>query len=215
MVVQVGEIYTSSNCGNMEVIEYINSKKVKVRFIATGYEKFAEAGDIRNGAVKDVLVPSVYGVGYIGSGPHKAEISKNRTKEYATWQSMLQRCYDPKHHIKNPNYKGCSVVKEWHNFQVFAPWFNEHYIDGYHLDKDIKVPGNKVYGPDTCTFVTQAENTVAAHAPTVVFRNPAGERVEVHNVSAFARETGLNRSCLSALNTGKRKTHMGWTKWVD
>ena len=215
MVIQVGEIYETNNFGTLEVIEYINFSKVRVRFLATGYEKFARATSIRNGAVKDLLVPSVCGIGYLGEGTCKVSANGRSTKVYSTWLGMLVRCYDPKTQIRQPTYVGCSVAKEWQCFQTFATWFNEHYIDGYHLDKDIKVPGNKVYGPDTCMFVSRDENNSASHASTVVFKSPEGERVEVTNIRKFAREHGLQQSNLSALNTGKQKTHKGWTLYKE
>lgn len=75
---------------------------------------------------------------------------------------MLRRCY----YVSKTNtyYPDCSVEKVWHNFQVFADWYDiNHPGDGgrYQLDKDIKIPGNKVYGPDACMFVTQQDNLKA------------------------------------------------------
>jgi len=215
MVIQVDEVYPSNSGGDMEVIEYVNSGKVKVRFLETGYEKYARAQNIRKGQVKDPYYPSVYNIGYLGEGPYKTRVGGKDTKAYATWANMLRRCYCSIAKTLHPTYRDCSVQEVWHNFQTFAKWYTEHYIAGLHLDKDIKVKGNKVYGPDTCMFVALAENNIAAHATTVVFRSPEGERVEVYNVSAFSIEKGLNQRHLSALNTGKRKTHKGWTLYKD
>ena len=215
MVIKVGEVYPSNNCGDMEVIEYVNSSKVRVRFIDTGFEKTTRAYTIRKGEIKDVLMPSIRGVGYVGEGTYKSSAKGKPTKEYQTWMDMIIRCYDAKHHIKNPTYTGCTIVRAWHNFQVFAKWFNEHYIEGYHLDKDIKVPGNKVYGPDTCTFVPASANIEKARAVTVMLRSPKGERVEVYNISKFARENGLDQGALSKVKNGKAKHHKGWTLYKD
>ena len=215
MVIQVGEIYPSNNYGDMEVIEYVNSKKIKVRFIATGYERYTTSQYIRNGGIKDLFAPSVYGVGYIGDGLFKATNSGKINKVYNTWHDMLKRCYDPATQVRQPTYVGCSVNKEWHNFQVFATWFEEHYIDGYHLAKDIKVPGNKVYGPDTCTFVSQAKNNEAARSRKTIFRNPEGDPVEVYNITAFVKEHGLHRGHLSSVNRGERTQHKGWTLYKE
>lgn len=55
-----------------------------------------------------------------------------------------------------PKYQGVSVA--WENKSDFYQWFNENWDPShpeYQLDKDILVPGNKVYGPDTCCFVPQ------------------------------------------------------------
>jgi hypothetical protein len=92
------------------------------------------------------------GVGYIGTG-----IYKGNTKCKVVWNSMLERCYDKKLHERMPCYIGCSVHPDWHNFQNFAKWYEENFDPikhkGFQLDKDLLVPGNKVYGPDTCCFV--------------------------------------------------------------
>lgn len=110
--------------------------------------------------------PTVFGVGYLGYGPYKAYISGSKpTQHYKIWKAMLARCYR-----KNPDgsqyyksYVGCSVHPDWHNMQVFSKWYYDNYPDGaipgaYQLDKDIKRPGNKIYGPYTCLFVTPVEN---------------------------------------------------------
>jgi len=74
-------------------------------------------------------------------------------KPYYTWQNMIMRCYDPKKQIKTPSYIGCSVVEEWHRFSVFKQWFDINYREAMHLDKDILIQGNKVYGPKSCRFI--------------------------------------------------------------
>lgn len=69
------------------------------------------------------------------------------------WRSMLSRCYSKKYQEKEPSYIDCSVCEEWLLFSNFKKWFDENYVDGYALDKDILIKGNKVYSPDTCCFV--------------------------------------------------------------
>lgn len=78
-------------------------------------------------------------------------------KSYSVWHSMLQRCYDEKTHIKHPTYKGCTVCDEWLYFSNFKKWFDENYIEGTQLDKDI-FSKNKVYSPETCCFVPREIN---------------------------------------------------------
>jgi hypothetical protein len=76
---------------------------------------------------------------------------------------MLERCNS----TRQKSYSDCTIVEEWYNFQNFAKWAFEHlpndYFErSYHLDKDIKVPGNRIYGPNTCQFVLAEENIKAA-----------------------------------------------------
>jgi hypothetical protein len=80
---------------------------------------------------------------------------------YSAWTHMLKRCYDPRCHAKQPTYIGCSVAPEWHSFMAFRAWMIERDWVGNDLDKDILVPGNKVYGPQTCVFISSGLNKFA------------------------------------------------------
>lgn len=72
---------------------------------------------------------------------------------YKTWTSMIRRCYSEKYHRLKPTYIGCQVCDEWKYFSNFEKWFKCHYKDGFVLDKDILVVGNRIYSPGTCCFV--------------------------------------------------------------
>jgi len=102
----------------------------------------------------------VHGVG-VNDFPTSTYINGKDIKSYYIWHAMLQRCYSVSSQKKaNIAYAGCSVVKEWHSFSAFEKWFTEHYVEGYQLDKDLLVAGNRVYGPDTCVFVSREINTL-------------------------------------------------------
>lgn len=84
---------------------------------------------------------------------------------YQTWISMLERAYSSKCHAKHPTYIGVTVCEEWRSFMSFRAWMMEQDWEGKHLDKDILVPGNKVYSPKTCAFVTrEVNNLLTDHA---------------------------------------------------
>ena len=78
---------------------------------------------------------------------------------YVRWEGMLNRCYSTKLHECRPTYKGCIVLKEWLTFSVFKNWMMTQDWEDKHLDKDLLFEGNKVYGPDTCVFVSPMVNT--------------------------------------------------------
>ena len=91
--------------------------------------------------------------------------SSTHPRIYTAWSGMIRRCYSPKAQEYRPTYKGCLVALEFHNFQNFAKWVLEQeprfemrtWLD---LDKDLKVPGNKIYSPDTCLLVNYRLNVL-------------------------------------------------------
>ena len=205
----VGAIFQSNNYGQFRVVSDDGWKSVCVEFIDTKYRAVVQRSDARNGNVKDLIAPKICGVGFISDG------GRATGKAYGVWKSMLARCYNPKVQQKQPAYIGCTVVPEWHDFRCFEKWFELNYSDGLHLDKDIKWKGNRIYGPDTCLFVTPEENSIAAHAKHYVFLSPSGLRHEIYNMVEFALEHGLNNKNMSQVNRGQRQHHKGWTKYSN
>lgn len=161
---------------------------------------------------RDLFKKSVYGVGFLGGVVHKPNVNGVHSKKYRTWQSMIQRCYSDNFHSITSVYNDCSVCDEWKNFQNFGDWFDCNYIDGYQLDKDIKVKGNKIYSPSTCLFVSHADNTIEAHAKNHFFNSPDGVLVEIFNLRAYCRDNGLNRASMANVHLGKKAYYKGWTK---
>lgn len=143
--------------GLLTVVEYKNYFDITVVFKNTGYKtKVKNARSIIKGSIKDKLKPTINNIGYIGEGPFKSTHAA-----YQIWVHMLNRCYNKGTQDLQPSYIGCSVCSDWHNFQNFALWYENNYPTTgfkYQLDKDILIPGNKVYGPEFCKFVSQFEN---------------------------------------------------------
>ena len=94
---------------------------------------------------------------------------------YILWSGMLARCYNPLEQAKRPTYIGCTVDPRWHYLSNFKQWYEEQGdVTGKHLDKDIISPGNKVYGPDTCFFVSSQLNTFFIKCDKVRGKYPIG-----------------------------------------
>lgn len=104
--------------------------------------------------------PTVYNKGYIGKGTYKPSLNRRKTKVYSKWNNILHRSYSESYKEKQPTYKDVTVCEEWHNFQNFAKWFEDNYVEGFELDKDILVKGNKIYSPETCCFVPKEINSL-------------------------------------------------------
>ena len=114
----------------------------------------------------------IYGVG-VNDLPYrtqvKEELPKNGGKRirktvflckyYVAWKNMLQRCYGKKYLERKPSYTGTSVCREWLYATEFKKWMEQQDWQGKCLDKDIIVPGSKLYSPETCAFVLQATNS--------------------------------------------------------
>lgn len=169
---RVGEKHLNNQGCEFEIIEYFNCNNCTVQFEDGYISKNVHYSNIKRGSVKNLYHREVCGIGYIGEGIYKCRYKKELAKEYRTWADMLKRCYDRKELEKHPSYKDVIVCEEWHNFQNFAKWFEENYnpetMDGWHLDKDILVKGNKIYSPETCTFVP--------HEISMLFRKIKGNK---------------------------------------
>lgn len=111
----------------------------------------------------------VYGVGYVPKGL----MGKNKAA-YNVWIGMLLRCYSKSYQKKEPSYIGKSVCDEWKNFENFLAWFNENYVDGFELDKDILKKNNSIYSPSTCCFVPKEINNLFIKRHTRVNGLPSG-----------------------------------------
>lgn len=156
---KAGETYESKRCGKLEILNYIDCKNVVVRFHNTGEVYTFHKQPILSGTVLDRMYPNIAGVGYLGVGDFKSTKDKKRTKPYGVWINMLTRCYEPKDW--HGAYEGCTVAEDWMNFQNFAKWYCDNYIEDWELDKDFCSFGNKYYGEEFCTFIPQEINTFA------------------------------------------------------
>lgn len=87
-------------------------------------------------------------------------VGGKRCPIYNMWCHMRSRCYCSKLHEKRPTYVGCSVCEEWLEFDNFRSWVIPQQWEGKQLDKDIIEPGNKVYCPEKCAFVSSQLNSL-------------------------------------------------------
>lgn len=109
-------------------------------------------------AIKNRLSKSVVNIGYIGIGNHLSHSNGIVTKKYRAWYNMIRRCYCDFEIKRNPTYLNVRVSKKWHNFQNFAKWYDENFIEGFELDKDLLSNKNKIYSENTCCFIPQEIN---------------------------------------------------------
>lgn len=213
--IMIGSLHKSLSYGEFCIVSYRGHSDVTIRFTLTGTVENVESRAIRSGKVKDFMYPSNYGHGMFGYGPFNSRKDKGA---YKCWSEMLKRCYSDSYQRKKPTYSGCRVCDEWLVFQVFAKWYYEnHPQDGgsYHLDKDIKIDGNKTYKPESCMFVSPAENVEKSwelRRSVCKLMSPDGNIYDVLNQAKFCREHGIDSRAINAVVKGKRNHHKGWTK---
>ena len=115
---------------------------------------------------------------------------------YRAWCNMLKRACDKKFHEKQPTYSDVTVCKEWHSFSAFRNWWLENYREGYSLDKDLLVVGNREYGPSACVYVPRWLNNLTT--------DRGASRGELPIGVSFCKQTGKYRSECNNPITGKR-----------
>ena len=99
----VGKVCKSKLSGDFKVLKYNDSRNVEIQFLKTGFKTSVQLTHIKSGEVKDRYLPSIFGVGIIGT-KYPTKINDVQTKEYVLWKDMLKRCYCEKYHFKKPTY---------------------------------------------------------------------------------------------------------------
>ena len=158
----VGKVCKSKSSGDFKILKYNDNRNVDIQFINTGFETTAYLGDIKNGEIKDPYSPSVCGVGISGT-KYPSKINGVRTKEYGLWVRMLERCYSDSFKKKNPTYIDCEVSDNFKSYEYFYEWCNKQIgfgVEGWQLDKDLLIKGNKVYSEDFCIFIPKEINSL-------------------------------------------------------
>lgn len=157
---RVGEKYPTREGDEVKVIEYFNSRNVTIQFKDGTITKNNQFSPIKRGTLKNPNTPSVCGIGYMGQGKYKSKINGKPTKSHQTWVNIIKRAYTEVYQIRFPTYKGVTVCEEWKCYQNFAEWYENNYIEGWHLDKDLLIKGNKIYRPEACCFVPYRINSI-------------------------------------------------------
>lgn len=84
---------------------------------------------------------------------------------YVTWSHMLNRCYGVGRNSYHRSYNECCVFEGWHLFSEFQSWMSDQDWVDKSIDKDLLLPGNKVYSPDTCVFISNDLNKFLIDQP--------------------------------------------------
>lgn len=96
-----------------------------------------------------------------GSISYVDELGVRRIRKYySVWSNMILRCY-PKNKAKRYDcYSATTVCDEWKLLSSFKKWFDNNYVKGWHLDKDLLDPSVKTYSKHTCRFIPRSLNNL-------------------------------------------------------
>ena len=171
-----GAVFKTNNYGDVEVTEYIDSHNITVKFLNTGAIKNTTASALTTGILKDSEVHDTHKYGVMDI-PKSVGRGGRCDPLYKKWNGMMQRCYNPKNKINNPAYEACTSSETFRHFSKFKSWYYSQIgceQEGWHLDKDILVKGNKVYSEDTCCIVPPEINVALAINKSVRGSFPQG-----------------------------------------
>ena len=200
----VGKVCKSKSSGDFKILKYDDNRNVEVQFLKTGFETVVQLVQVKSGNVKDPYSHSVYDIGILGA-KYPSRVSGRDTKEYALWHSMLQRCYSDSFKKKHPTYEDCEVSDNFKNYEYFYEWCHKQIgfdNQGWHLDKDLLIKGNKVYSENTCVFIPSEINLL-------LVKNTAS-RGE-YSIGVYWSKTANAFKAHVSKNKGKQE-HLGYYK---
>ena len=113
---------------------------------------------------------------------------------YTAWKSMKARS-EPAYQNKYPSYQGVAVCDQWKVFSNFHKWAVVNLLEGLEVDKDVLLPGNKLYSPPTCAALPKRINYLLNSFKSNCGTLPIG-------VSLTANITNKYRAAVSS--SGKR-----------
>ena len=152
--VKAGAMFKNNQGIEFEVVKRVQGQKFLVRFCTPeGFEAVCKAGNITKGAVRYPFKPSHAGVGVLGTFPVNVS-----DYQYKSWSGMLKRVYKPTP-SQLSQYGDCSVSEDWHAYENFYHWAtHQQYQEGWHLDKDLLIKGNREYNQDACVYLPKDIN---------------------------------------------------------
>lgn len=139
-------------------------------------------------------------------------IARRRTKLYHVYYGIIQRCYNP----NNQSYakygaKGIEMDAAWlQSYDTFRVWaYDNGYEEGLTIDRINSADG---YTPQNCRWISLSENSGRAnigkhknHSKLLYMYviDQDGRRVNISNITAFAKRYGMPISTVCAILHGR------------
>lgn len=139
-----------------------------------------------------------------------ASIARPTCPCYASWNSMLQRSFDPKWKQRHGAYVGITVCDEWLSFMRFREWWTENHVDEWQLDKDLLVLNNKTYSPDACIYIPQWLNKFTVDAAAARGLLPIGVDLQAGGYRARCGDAISGKSLHLGYFSDSESAHSAW-----
>ena len=139
-----------------------------------------------------------------GVGINDGTYPTMKVKEYQLWRGMMCRCFNERELLKYHRYKGCTVSDNFKHYTYFYEWCNRQIgfgFDGWHLDKDILIKGNKIYSEDNCVFVPSEVNMLFTKSNSTRGLYPIGVSMNYKKLRARCSVDGVYILIGSSYNT--------------
>ena len=177
------------------------------------------------GNLTEVRSDSLLGGSTKSCGCLRKEFSSNchfkhgmcKVPTYFTWQSMIQRCENPKNRaFKNYGGRGIKICSRWHKFENFLEDMGKK-PSGMSLDR---IDNDGSYELRNCRWATPHEQRINSRPISTGRRRQKWFRAWQsgmmcqflsNNQSKFARDHSLCSANISHCLNGKEKSHKGWT----
>ncbi len=225
-----GSVHVSAKCGAFKVLGKVRgwSKDHPDPLYRIEFKNPAFIYDVRYSAMSRLAVsnpyyPRVAGVGCMGEGVWKSRIAGRQSIHYGRWSDMLKRCYSGRSLLSESgkSYADCTVGVRWQNFQNFCDDISkkEHYHEwlkdqsAWHLDKDMKIKGNRIYDDEFCEFISAHDNLRdgAISGDTYKAIRISDGYEEIFYVQRdFAIKYNLTHQLVYACIHGVQHKHKGW-----
>jgi len=144
---------------------------------------------------------------------------------YKVKDNMVTRCTNK----KDKNYKsyggnGVTVCAKWRTIAGFLDDVDK--IEGWdlelflakklQLDKDFKIPGNKLYSRETCMWISPSKNRLLQPnrtKPFYAYNIYTDELVRSSSLTMFGLERGISSDAIRSVLVKKSKQTNGWICW--
>lgn len=149
------------------------------------------------------------------------------TKSGLVWRNMLARTRTGSAaQIDHPSYIGCSISKNFKDFQFFTEWhINQIGFDqeNYHIDKDILFEGNKLYSENTCVLIPAELNTFfnshkmgrGLYPQGVSYHSQSNKYLARINISGRNKNLGSFKTPEEAFEIYKIAKELEVKRWVE